>query len=215
MFGQREPKFPVHNVVGQVRTKAHIRDSVQQLQRGVEVVGDTIAMGFKLHRHAKGDGALSGVGSDYDSTITNVAGQFAYGDMKLLASYQQVDGDAYKISWDGYNNDDNSYQLWNDVQRFSFDNADEQSWQARIDYNLSGLIDGLSTMARYTSGDNITRSDGMEGSEWERDIDVSYTVQSGTFKNLALRWRNAMVRSDATRDIDENRLILSYSIALK
>ena len=101
------------------------------------------------------------------------------------------------------------------MQILDFARADEQSWQARYDLNFAALgIPGLNAFARYVTGDNFDVG-GTEGKEWERDIDVSYTVQSGTFKNLALRWRNAMVRSDATRDIDENRLILSYSIALK
>ncbi len=33
-------------------------------------------------------------------------------------------------------------------------------------------------------------------------------------KNLGLRWRNAMLRSNHAADVDENRLILSYSLPL-
>ena len=51
--------------------------------------------------------------------------------------------------------------------------------------------------------------------EWERDLDVSYVIQSGPLKNVGMRWRNAMVRSDALGDLDENRLILSYTYAFK
>jgi hypothetical protein len=39
-------------------------------------------------------------------------------------------------------------------------------------------------------------------------------VQSGTFKGVGLAWRNGMARSEATRDYDQNRLIVSYSIPL-
>ena len=40
------------------------------------------------------------------------------------------------------------------------------------------------------------------------------TIQSGALKNLNLKWRNATVRSDFGNDMDENRLILSYSMPL-
>ncbi|MNT59560.1 Porin-like protein NicP precursor [compost metagenome] len=53
-----------------------------------------------------------------------------------------------------------------------------------------------------------------EGKEWERDTDIAYVIQSGPLKNLGLKWRNASVRSNFGPDIDENRLILSYTIAL-
>uniref|UniRef100_UPI00272B3E27 OprD family outer membrane porin n=1 Tax=Pseudomonas sp. TaxID=306 RepID=UPI00272B3E27 len=53
------------------------------------------------------------------------------------------------------------------------------------------------------------------GKEWERDIDITYTIQTGALRNLSVQWRNAMVRSDAIRDIDENRLILAYTFTLR
>ena len=40
------------------------------------------------------------------------------------------------------------------------------------------------------------------------------TSFSGPLKNVALRWRNAMYRSDFARDADENRLIVSYSLPI-
>ena len=65
------------------------------------------------------------------------------------------------------------------------------------------------------NGDGFDGTRGRDGKEWERDFDVSYTIQEGTFKNLALRWRNAMVRSNASiGDLDENRLIVSYTLPL-
>ncbi|MNY83371.1 Porin-like protein NicP precursor [compost metagenome] len=54
-----------------------------------------------------------------------------------------------------------------------------------------------------------------DGEEWERDTDLAYVVQDGPLKNLGLKWRNATVRSTHFgSDIDENRLILSYTLAL-
>lgn len=51
----------------------------------------------------------------------------------------------------------------------------------------------------------------------EHDTDVTYAWQSGPLKGLGLRWRNLTFRSSnglASR-IDENRLIIQYSFALK
>lgn len=147
---------------------------------------------------------------DIDHQMTSLMLSAATGPHTFRVGYQDSDGDTafpYLAETDPY--------IANYVQILDFTRADEQSWQARYDINFASLgVPGLSAFTRYVRGDNFTVG-GSEGKEWERDIDVSYTIQSGKLKNLALRWRNAMVRSDATRDIDENRLILSYTIALK
>ena len=39
-------------------------------------------------------------------------------------------------------------------------------------------------------------------------------IQSGSLKNLGLKVRNATVRSNFGNDLDETRLILSYTLAL-
>ncbi|HUE94855.1 OprD family porin [Pseudomonas sp.] len=106
----------------------------------------------------------------------------------------------------------------NYVQVLDFTRAEEKSWQARYDVNFATYgIPGLTAFVRYITGDGFDGANGREGKEWERDLDISYTVQEGTFKNLALRWRNAMVRSNAVAasgDLDENRLIVSYTLPL-
>ena len=102
----------------------------------------------------------------------------------------------------------------NVVQVLDFTRAEEQSWQVRYDLDFAGLgVPGLTAFARYLRGDGYQVA-GQDGHEWERDVDVSYVIQSGPLKDLGLRWRNAMVRSDVTGELNENRLILSYSIAL-
>ncbi|TBV12474.1 OprD family porin [Stutzerimonas kirkiae] len=110
--------------------------------------------------------------------------------------------------------------LVNYVQINDFANKDEKSWQARYDFNFASVgIPGLTFMTRYLSGDNIDQgANAPEGKEWERNTDIAYTIQDGTFKNLNIRWRNATVRNNnysaTSRDIDENRLIVSYTIPL-
>lgn len=103
----------------------------------------------------------------------------------------------------------------NYVQILDFTRADQTSWQARYDLNFASYgVPGLNAFVRYIRGDGFNNADGSNGKEWERDLDISYTIQEGTFKNLALRWRNAMVRSDVLGELDENRLIVSYTIPL-
>ncbi|NKQ11682.1 OprD family porin [Pseudomonas sp. SST3] len=93
-----------------------------------------------------------------------------------------------------------------------FAEPNEKSWQARYDYNFAAMgIPGLSLMARYLTGDDFG-ADG-KGYEWERDTDIAYVFQGGALKNLGIKWRNATYRSNAT-DINENRLIVSYTIPL-
>ena len=55
---------------------------------------------------------------------------------------------------------------------------------------------------------------GVEGRDWERDLDLGYVVQSGALKGFGVRIRNVAARSNYRTDIDENRLILSYTVSL-
>lgn len=41
-----------------------------------------------------------------------------------------------------------------------------------------------------------------------------YTIQSGPLKNVNVLWRNASLRSNYQRNIDENSLIVSYTLPL-
>lgn len=102
----------------------------------------------------------------------------------------------------------------NAIQGLRFDRADERSWQARYDIDFAGLgVPGLVAFVRYVRGDNFEVA-GKEGKEWERNIDISYTLQSGPMRGLSLRLRNAELHGDVTGARDENRLILAYTIPL-
>lgn len=102
--------------------------------------------------------------------------------------------------------------LGNEVPTYEFAYTDERSWQARYDYDFVALgIPGLTTTVRYITGNNVTTGAGYEGKDRERDLDIGYVVQSGTLSGLGIRVRNVMARSNYRSDIDENRLILSYT----
>lgn len=139
-------------------------------------------------------------------------GQVAYtlGSSVLTGAYQRMSGDdpfPYIANSDPY--------LVNFVQINDFANTDEHSWQVRYDYNFAALgIPGLTFMTRYVNGDNVQVAGSHSGKEWERNTDIGYVVQSGSLKNLGVKVRNATVRSNFSNDLDETRLILSYTLAL-
>lgn len=106
--------------------------------------------------------------------------------------------------------------LANDSFNSSYDNAQERSWQLRHDYNFVALgIPGLTLMNRYISGDNVHIGAITDGKEWGRESELGYSVQSGTFKDLNIRWRNSTIRRNFSNvEFDENRLIINYPINL-
>lgn len=92
--------------------------------------------------------------------------------------------------------------------------AEEDGWQMRYDYDFANAgLPGWGLMARYVRGDNFEIA-GADAKEWERDIDLAYTVQSGPLKDVKVLMRNVMYRGSHTTDIDENRLIVSYTFKL-
>ena len=98
----------------------------------------------------------------------------------------------------------------------TYDNAREQSWQLRHDYNFVALgLPGLVLMNRYVSGDNVHIGTVTEGKEWGRETELAYTVQSGSLKNLNVRLRNASIRRDySSNEFDDNRVIINYPFSL-
>jgi len=170
-----------------------------------------IAQGQTLSSDLRWARSLDEGGSNVDNSA--LGAMFSYNSQghTLGLGYQRMSGDtgfANINGTDGY--------LVNLVQINDFGNQDERSWQARYDYNFAALgIPGLTFMTRYLSGDNVTvRGRVDEGKEWERDSELAYVIQSGPLKNLGLKWKNASARSNFSSDIDENRLILTYSLAL-
>lgn len=124
--------------------------------------------------------------------------------------YQNLSGDHGMVRIFG-----NITPLANELPTFDFASTDERSWQARYDYDFAALgIPGLVSTVRYVKGDNVDTGRNFEGEDWERDLDLGYTVQSGPLKNVSVRVRNAVARSNYRASIDENRLIISYNLAL-
>ena len=149
--------------------------------------------------------------SNIDNNYFGAMFTYALSGHKLGLGYQKMSGDtgyAYLNGTDPF--------LVNYVQIGDFASKDEASWQARYDFDFASIgIPGLTFMTRYISGDNIDQGAGLdEGKEWERNMDIAYVVQQGPLKNLGVKWRNATVRNNFANDLDENRLILSYTLPL-
>lgn len=151
------------------------------------------------------------LGGKLDNDLTSVNLWAGIGAHTFRVGYQKVGGDnafPFLTETDPY--------IVNYIQILDFTRKDEKSWQARYDVNFASYgIPGLTAFVRYVTGDGFDGVGGASGKEWERDVDISYIIQKGPLKNLGVRWRNAMVRSNASiGDLDENRLIVSYTIPL-
>ncbi|MCY1391789.1 Porin-like protein NicP [compost metagenome] len=157
------------------------------------------------------DSSADGSASQVDNRALGAMFTYSYRAHRFGAYYQRLSGRtgyAYLAGSNPY--------LVNLVQIGDFGNADERSWQLRYDYDFAALgVPGLSFMTRYVNGDNVDAPNiGGEGKEWERNTDIAYVLQSGPLRGVKLHFRNASARSNFGNDIDENRFIVSYSLAL-
>ena len=149
-------------------------------------------------------------GSNVDNNAFGALFTYRLGGHGFTAGYQKMSGDTGFAYISGGDN-----ALINLLQINDFGNQDEKSWQVRYDYDFAAMgIPGLSLMTRYVSGDNVDLGAAGEGKTWERNTDIAYVIQNGALKGLGVKLRNATTRSNFQSDLDENRLIISYSLAL-
>lgn len=106
---------------------------------------------------------------------------------------------------------------WSSV---AFIKPNERSWQLRYDLDFAPYgLPGLKLMTRYLRGSGVDRGDNAldQNVESERNIYLSYVIQSGPAKGLGFEWRNIDVKtrygngSASGPDFSENRLITSYT----
>ncbi|MNE85395.1 Porin-like protein NicP precursor [compost metagenome] len=70
-------------------------------------------------------------------------------------------------------------------------------------------------MTRYISGDNVRVGSVRDGKEWGRETELAYTLQSGTLRDLTVRWRSSTLRRDfSSNEFDEHRVIVSYPFSI-
>jgi hypothetical protein len=108
-----------------------------------------------------------------------------------------------------------SLYLYTDRLIQTFTRAGERTAFGQYAYDFAALgVPGLKASVIYLSGDNIKTATGNTQKEWERDFSLDYTIQSGALKGVGLGWRNGKSNSEASRNQEQNRLIVSYSIPL-
>lgn len=150
-------------------------------------------------------------GGELDNRAFSVKATYLFGAHTVAVANQQVHGKgAYSYGVDG---GDSNY-LANYIQFGDFVREDERSWQARYDYNFASVgVPGLAFMVRYVRGDNITLASGVtDATEWERNVQLAYVVQSGPAKKLNFKIRQATYRNDFGTALDEVRLITEYPL---
>ena len=151
-----------------------------------------------------------------------LAGQVDNRTLNMLLSYSQA-GHTFGVAYQGLSGSTampyligTDAYLTNYMMAADFMEAGERTWQLRYAYDFVALgIPGLTFSTRYNHAHHANPATfAGEGREWERDTDLGYTIQSGPLKNVNVLWRNAALRSNYQRDIDENRLIVSYTLPL-
>ncbi|PNG01102.1 OprD family porin [Stutzerimonas kunmingensis] len=159
-----------------------------------------------------GDGTLGD-----DSTIWSLAAKYSTGAHAFILAHQRVSGDA------GYAYDlgDGGSAIWVANSFYSdFNWKDERSYQASYELDFSTFgAPGLFWKTAYVYGDNIDTAGG-EGKEREFFNQVQYVVQSGPAKDLSLKLRNSIYRSNnalrdaGSPDLNEIRAFIEYPLSI-
>jgi len=168
---------------------------------------------FNAYRTKDQGKALYG---ELDNKLWSLAAAYSIGAHKFTIAHQRSTGDTnYLYGVDG----NSTIFVANSIQISDFIGQDERSWQARYDLNMKTYgVPGLSFMARYVRGDNITTSSNTEGKENEFNFETKYVMQEGPAKDLSFRLRSAIYRAnsayntDYTADNNDVRLIVEYPL---
>jgi hypothetical protein len=187
--------------------------------------------GLKFER-ALGTGAVI---SDVRYFSASETGDEGIGDvnnrtLSTMLSYRQSGhtfGAGFQKAWG-----DTSFAMINGADTYLFAESlvstftapQERVWIARYDFDFAAAgLPGLTLGLKYAKGGDVDptllssaqaaslRSEGKDGKEWERVTDITYTIQSGPFKNVSAQWRNSTNRSTYADSANENRLIFRYT----
>jgi len=138
----------------------------------------------------------------------------------LMAGYQQVSSASNFVqpnqgALEGKGASGASIYLLTDRMLASFNRAGERTAFAQYSYDFAAAgLPGLKLSLMYLKGDGIRTRNGHDASEWERDLGLDYVIQDGAFKGLGLAWRQGLLHSQIDPNQEQNRLIVSYSLAL-
>lgn len=170
--------------------------------------------GYGVSGYTKnGDGEIDN--QTWSATIT-----YTNSGHSILAGYQSIsDGSNFpqlaQGSLPGKGSVGSTLYIYTDRLIQSFNRAGEQTKYAQYGYDFVALgVPGLQASLMYLQGTGIKTLSGSEQSEWERDIALDYVIQSGALKGVAFAWRNGKSHSEVSRNQDQNRLIISYTLPI-
>ncbi|VVP97380.1 Porin D [Pseudomonas fluorescens] len=191
------------------------------------VINEQLSLTPSLHFYHTQDTGQALLGkidnNTYSFSLTANAGYHS-----VSAAYQRVNGNT---PFDYINLGDSVF-LDNSRMYSDFNGPNERSWKLQYGYDFSGFgFPGLSTSLSYSRGEmDMTRAsqdsagysgwynaDGENARHWERDLDVQYVFQEGSFKDLSvqLRWATHRVSqgySQVDNNVDEYRVIVDYPL---
>jgi imipenem/basic amino acid-specific outer membrane pore len=170
-------------------------------------------------------------GGPIDNNMISVAANYNIGAHGFMLGYQQVNGNEPN-DWIGFGNFGGNVMFTNAMQYSTFAEANEHSWKFGYDLNMAAFgVPGLRFLASYARGDDMDNSHSKntfytarhvydpdkDNKHWERNVEVSYVVQSGVAEGLSIRVRQASHRGTTGirhQDIDEIRVITEYPLNL-
>lgn len=165
-----------------------------------------------------GNVTTPGVRESQDNTIWSLSAKYSVGAHAFILAHQRVTGDA---AYYYYDIGDGGRSIWVANSFYSdFNSKDERSWQASYELDFSGYgVPGLFWKTAYVYGDNVDTGTG-EGKEREFFNQVQYVVQSGPAKDLSLKLRNSIYRSNDNMrdyyspDLNEIRAFIEYPLSI-
>lgn len=172
------------------------------------------AEGYSVGGYTRnGDGKI-------DNNTWSAAFTYSLGSHAIMLGHQRVSEDSnfVQLNQGGIEGSSGaSVYLLTDRLVNSFTRAGERTTFGQYSYDFATLgAPGLKASVAYLKGTNIQVRNAGDAKEWERDIALDYVFQDGTLKGLGLGWRYGVLRGNAPgqSDVDQNRLIVSYTLPL-
>jgi hypothetical protein len=186
---------------------------------------DTASSGANGSARGRADGyRVSGFtrngSGEIDNRTWSAMFTYALGGHALTGGYQRVSEDSNFVqlnqgSLAGKGAGGASLYLFTDRMLASFNRAGERTWFGQYAYDFAAMgVPGLRASMVYLKGDGIKTVASGDRNEWERDVALDYVIQDGTFKGVGFGWRYGVLHSQIDPNQDQNRLIVSYTLAL-
>lgn len=168
----------------------------------------------------KASGYTRNGSGEIDNRTWSALFTYSLGGHALTGGYQRVSDDSNFVqlnqgSLAGKGAGGASIYLFTDRMLASFNRAGERTWFGQYAYDFAAAgVPGLRASMVYLKGDGIKTTSSGDQSEWERDLALDYVIQDGTFKGVGFGWRYGVLHSQIDPNQDQNRLIVSYTLAL-